>query len=99
MVSYGSLVLARKPGQRIFIGTEVCVEVVEGGSVPRLMIRAPKDCKVVRAEIADPGHIDDRIRAMVDRAGWDAVRADPILGPIWAKRMQESKEFVDSIDQ
>ncbi|MFZ5832385.1 MAG: carbon storage regulator [Planctomycetota bacterium] len=48
------LVLTRKTGERILIGKDVVIEVMEAkdGRV-RLGIEAPRDVPIVRAEIAD----------------------------------------------
>jgi len=62
------LVISRKPSQRIFIGKDICITVVEinRGKI-RLGIEAPREVEIVREEIkparptVDPlklGHVD-----------------------------------------
>lgn len=51
--SRGTLVLSRKTGERIMIGEEIEVQVVEiGVGRVRLLIRAPKSVSVHREEVA-----------------------------------------------
>ncbi len=46
------LVLSRKPNQKIQIGSEITVTIVKvRGNVIRLGIEAPRDIRVVRAEL------------------------------------------------
>ena len=48
------LVLSRKPGQKLQIGDDITVTVLEvHGHVLRLGIEAPKDIRVLRAELQD----------------------------------------------
>jgi carbon storage regulator len=48
------LVLSRKPGERIFIGSGVTLTVVEmHGNQVRLGIEAPPEVPIVRAELGD----------------------------------------------
>lgn len=51
------LALTRKPGQRLFIGDDIIIEVVRvhGGAV-RLAIQAPDAVNIHREEIAPPDH-------------------------------------------
>ena len=57
------LVLTRKLMERLFIGDDICVTIVrlEGGQV-RLGIDAPRDVKVVRAELV-PERSAPRLRS------------------------------------
>lgn len=50
----GALVISRKAGEgfRIGDGVEVLVTAVRGGTV-KLVVRAPKDVKVLRTELAE----------------------------------------------
>ncbi len=48
------LVLSRKPGQKLQIGDNITVTVLEvHGHVLRLGIEAPRDVRVLRAELHD----------------------------------------------
>lgn len=48
------LVLTRKSGERIKIGTDVVIEIVEiDGSKVRVGIEAPKDVRILREEVPD----------------------------------------------
>ena len=48
------LVLSRKPGQKLQIGDNITVTVLEvHGHVLRLGIEAPRDVRVLRAELQD----------------------------------------------
>ena len=48
------LVLSRKPGQKLQIGENVTITVLEvHGHVLRLGIEAPRDVRVLRAELQD----------------------------------------------
>jgi carbon storage regulator len=51
------LVLSRKLFERIYIGPDICVTVVDidRGKI-RLMIEAPRTTPIYRAEILPPGH-------------------------------------------
>jgi carbon storage regulator len=57
------LVLTRKLMEKLFIGDDICVTIVrlEGGQV-RLGIDAPRDVKVVRAELV-PDRASPRLRS------------------------------------
>jgi carbon storage regulator len=57
------LVLTRKLMEKLFIGDDICVTIVrlEGGQV-RLGIDAPRDVKVVRAELV-PERASPRLRS------------------------------------
>ena len=57
------LVLTRKLMEKLYIGDSICVTVVrlEGGQV-RLGIDAPRDIRVVRAELTDEHRGRDRDR-------------------------------------
>lgn len=48
------LVLSRKPGQKLQIGDNITITVLEvHGHVLRLGIEAPRDVRVLRAELQD----------------------------------------------
>jgi carbon storage regulator CsrA len=48
------LVLSRKPGQKLQIGDDITITVLEvHGQVLRLGIEAPRDVRVLRAELQD----------------------------------------------
>lgn len=50
------LVLSRKPSERIWIGSDICIEVVRIGQCNvRLAIDAPRDLNVVRQELLPIG--------------------------------------------
>ena len=62
-IKYGSspgqrargLVLTRRYGESLFIGTDIEIMVLEArGSRARLAIRAPKECRVLRGELLRP---------------------------------------------
>lgn len=59
------LVLTRKPGERIFIGDNVSVTVVEvkGDSV-RIAVDAPREVKIYRGEIYEAIIAENRAAAM-----------------------------------
>ena len=50
------LVLTRKPGEKLVIGTDIVVSVVQiSGNKIRLSIDAPADVRILRGELADWG--------------------------------------------
>lgn len=52
-------VLSRKPGEKILIGPNITVTILEMGSNRvRLAIEAPDEVRIVRAELAPPGAPD-----------------------------------------
>jgi carbon storage regulator len=67
------LIITRRPGEKVMIGDDIVVEVIEvSGSSVRIGIDAPKSVRVYREEIysavkaentaaatADPGHVPD----------------------------------------
>jgi carbon storage regulator len=73
------LIITRRPGEKVMIGDDVVVEVIEvSGSSVRIGIAAPKSVRVYREEIysavkeenaaaaaADPGQLPDEIPAPV----------------------------------
>jgi hypothetical protein len=66
---------------------ESCVS--DSASVIRHHIRADRERRTES--------ITNRIRSVVDASGWDAVRNDPELGPIWRKMADEQREFESRI--
>jgi carbon storage regulator len=53
MQDQGHLVLSRRQGERIKIGENVTVEIVRiQGNVARVAIKAPRDVKIIRDELA-----------------------------------------------
>lgn len=52
--SHGRLVVSRKTGERVLIGDDVIVEVVEHDrSRVRIAVTAPREVRVLREELAD----------------------------------------------
>ena len=48
------LVLSRKPGEKIHIGSDITITVIEGrGNKIRIGIEAPEDVPILRAELND----------------------------------------------
>ena len=78
------LVLTRKLMEKLFIGDDICVTIVrlEGGQV-RLGIDAPRDVKVVRAELV-PERTSPRLRSD-HRATPGTPRADVSYSPSEAR--------------
>jgi carbon storage regulator len=49
------LVLSRKPGERIMIGTDIAITIVRiGPNAVRLGIEAPREMNIVREELCRP---------------------------------------------
>jgi carbon storage regulator len=75
------LIITRRPGEKVMIGDDVVVEVIEvSGSSVRIGIDAPKSIRVYREEIytavkaentaaagADPGQVPDDLPVPSDR--------------------------------
>lgn len=62
----GNLSLSRRTGQRVYIGDEVVITVLEiGFTKVRLCITCPKDVAIVREELLDQ---DDARRDLVRQA-------------------------------
>lgn len=45
------LIITRHPGESFFIGDEIEVVILEGGSKVRVGIRAPEDIEITRTEL------------------------------------------------
>jgi carbon storage regulator CsrA len=45
------LIITRRPGESFFIGDEIEVVILEGGSKVRVGISAPKDIEITRTEL------------------------------------------------
>lgn len=59
------LVLTRKPGEKIFIGDNISVTVVEAkGDSIRLAVDAPREVKIYRGEIYDAIIAENKAAAM-----------------------------------
>lgn len=57
------LVISRKPGEKLFIGDEIVVTVLEvKGNRVRLGIDAPADVPLLRSELHSPATVEDRRR-------------------------------------
>jgi carbon storage regulator len=58
------LVISRKPGERIRVGEDVVVTVLEvSGSTVRLGIEAPGDVRILRQEVLDAIEAENRAAA------------------------------------
>ena len=78
------LVLTRKTGEKIFIGDDVYITVVDvkGDSV-RIAVEAPKSVKVYRGEIYDAIVAENRQAALnVDLAGLDSFGKSDVKKPL-----------------
>jgi carbon storage regulator len=54
MEDFIMLVLSRKPGEKIQIGSDITITVIEGrGNKIRIGIEAPEDVPILRAELND----------------------------------------------
>jgi carbon storage regulator len=74
------LIITRRPGEKVMIGDDVVVEVIEvSGSSVRIGIDAPKSVRVYREEIysavkeentaaaaSEPGQLPDDVPALTD---------------------------------
>ena len=69
------LVLSRRPGEQLHIGTDIIVEVMEiSGSQVRLGITAPREVPVLREELLDelPEWTDSELVRRVMRSAGDS---------------------------
>ena len=73
------LVLTRKPGERLMIGDNIVLTVVEvKGDNIRIGIDAPREVKVYRGEIYDAIVAENRQAALAtDLTGLDKLKANP----------------------
>lgn len=73
------LVLTRKPGERLMIGDNIVLTVVEvKGDNIRIGIDAPREVKVYRGEIYDAIVAENRQAALSgDLSGLDSLKALP----------------------
>ena len=74
------LVLTRKPGERLVIGDNIVVTVVDvKGDNIRIGIDAPREVKVYRGEIYDAIVAENRQAAVAtgDLTGLDQLKASP----------------------
>jgi len=63
------LVLSRRPGERLFIGSDIVVTVLEtSGKLVRIGIEAPGNIRIYRAEIRDQIEQENRTAAL--RSGY-----------------------------
>ena len=78
------LVLTRKPGERLVIGDNIVITVVEiKGDNIRIGIDAPREVKVYRGEIYDAIVAENRQAALnVDVAGLDSLRKADVKKPL-----------------
>ncbi|MHC1759573.1 MAG: carbon storage regulator CsrA [Negativicutes bacterium] len=69
------LVLTRKPGERLFIGDDIVITIVEvKGDNIRIGIEAPREVKVYRGEIFEAIVAENREAALLkDIAGLDEL--------------------------
>jgi carbon storage regulator len=74
------LVLTRKPGERLVIGDNIVITVVEvKGDNIRIGIDAPRDVKVYRGEIYEAIAAENRQAALSsDLRGLDSLKAMPV---------------------
>ena len=74
------LVLTRKPGERLVIGDNIVITVVEiKGDNIRIGIDAPSEVKVYRGEIYDAIVAENREAAMtMDLSGIDSLRKSDV---------------------
>ena len=73
------LVLTRKPGERLMIGDNIILTVVEvKGDNIRIGIDAPREVKVYRGEIYDAIVAENRQAALAtDLTGLNSLKASP----------------------
>lgn len=58
------LVLSRKPGERIHIGTDITITVLETtGRLVRIGVEAPRNVSILRAEIKDQIERENKLAA------------------------------------
>ena len=58
------LVLSRKPGERIHIGSDITITVLEANSrLVRIGVEAPRDVSILRAEIKDQIERENKLAA------------------------------------
>ena len=78
------LVLTRKPGERLVIGDNIVVTVVDvKGDNIRIGIDAPREVKVFRGEIYDAIVAENRQAALnVDLAGLDSLGKSDVKKPL-----------------
>ena len=78
------LVLTRKPGERLVIGDNIVITVVEvKGDNIRLGIDAPREVKVYRGEIYDAIVAENRQAALTqDISGLDQLKASSAKKPL-----------------
>ena len=78
------LVLTRKPNEKIIIGDNIVITVVEikGDSI-RLGIEAPREVKVYRGELYETIAAENRQAALpADLTNLEALKAAPVKKPI-----------------
>ena len=78
------LVLTRKPGERLVIGDNIVITVVEvKGDNIRIGIDAPREVKVYRGEIYDAIVAENRQAALTqDISGLDKLKASSAKKPL-----------------
>ena len=78
------LVLTRKPGERLVIGDNIVITVVEvKGDNIRIGIDAPREVKVYRGEIYDAIVAENRQAALTqDISGLDQLKASSAKKPL-----------------
>ena len=78
------LVLTRKPGERLMIGDNIVLTVVEvKGDNIRIGIDAPREVKVYRGEIYDAIVAENRQAALTqDISGLDKLKASSAKKPL-----------------
>ena len=78
------LVLTRKPGERLVIGDNIVITVVEvKGDNIRIGIDAPREVKVYRGEIYDAIVAENRQAALIqDISGLDKLKTSSAKKPL-----------------
>lgn len=66
----GSLVVTRKDGEAIHIGSDVMIEVLEiNGRRAKIRVVAPKDVQILRGELLNADHVGQDVTVRTMRAG------------------------------
>ncbi len=70
-----SLTVSRRPGERIFIGEDICITFVECvGRKTVVRVSAPSNVIITRHELLHPDEVQDRVKAICGKEDHDAER-------------------------
>jgi len=89
------LILSRKAGQRIYLGPDITVSILEiGGKFMRVGIEAPDSVCILRGEVKEQIEEENRLAAMQSKH----IESLKQAGEYFRLHSRRNEEHVDSVD-